>query len=90
MAQQKRTQLGTMRLWVRSLASFSGLRSVSCGAGHRHGSDLVLLWLWLWCRPAAVAPIRSLAWEPPCATGAALKKQNKTKHFFYTRFKCVR
>ena len=29
---------------------------------------------WLWCRPAAVAPIRSLAWEPPYAVGAALKK----------------
>ena len=24
--------------------------------------------LWLWCRPAAVAPIRPLAWEPPYAT----------------------
>ena len=29
--------------------------------------------LWLWCRPAAVAPIRPLAWELPYATGAALK-----------------
>ena len=39
--------------------------------------------LWLWCRPAAVAPTRTLAWEPPYATSAALKgqktKQNKTK-----------
>ena len=34
--------------------------------------------LWLWCRPAAVAPIPFLAWEPPYATGAALKtKTNK-------------
>ena len=35
--------------------------------------------LWLWCRPAATAPIRPLAWEPPCAAGAALeeaKRQN--------------
>ena len=31
--------------------------------------------LWLWCRPAAVAPIRPLAWEPPYASGAALKRQ---------------
>ena len=31
--------------------------------------------LWLWCRPAAVAPIRPLAWEPPYAVGAALKRQ---------------
>ena len=29
-------------------------------------------------RPAAVAPIQPLAWEPPCAMGAALKtKKNK-------------
>ena len=35
--------------------------------------------LWLWCGPAATAPIRSLAWEPPYAAGAALKKK-KTKN----------
>ena len=36
--------------------------------------------LWLWCRPAASAPIRPLAWEPPYATGATLKKKKqKTK-----------
>ena len=28
--------------------------------------------LWLWCRLAAVAPIRPLAWEPPCAAGVTL------------------
>ena len=50
--------------------------AVSCGVGHRRGSDLVLLWLR--CRPAAAAPIGPLAWEPPCAAGAALKRQ-KTK-----------
>ena len=33
--------------------------------------------LWLWCRPAAVAPIQPLAWEPPCAVGAAPKRQKK-------------
>ena len=31
----------------------------------------------LWCRPAAVALIRPLAWEPPNAAGAALKRQDK-------------
>ena len=31
----------------------------------------------LWCRPAAIAPIRPLAWEPPCAAGAALEKTKK-------------
>ena len=38
--------------------------------------------LWLWCRPAAAAPVWSLAWELPYATGVALKskKQNKTKN----------
>ena len=35
--------------------------------------------LWLWCRPAAVAPIRPLAREPPYAEGAALKRQKKKK-----------
>ena len=51
---------------------------MSCGVGHRCGSDLTLLWLWY--RLAAVALIRPLAWEPPYAMGEALKsKQNKTK-----------
>ena len=44
--------------------------------------------LWLWHRPAAVALIQPLAWEPPYVADAALKrqkdqkrktKQNKTK-----------
>ena len=35
--------------------------------------------LWLWCRPAATAPIRPLAWDPPYAAGAALKRQKKKK-----------
>ena len=38
-------------------------------------AGLGLALLWLWCRPAATAPIRPLAWEPPYATGAALKRQ---------------
>ena len=49
---------------------------MSCGVGRRCGSDLALLWLWL--RLAAIALIRPLAWEPPFASGAALKRQ-KTK-----------
>ena len=47
------------------------------GAGRRHGSDPELLWLWLW--PAATAPIGPLAWEPPYAEGAALKRQKKRR-----------
>ena len=35
--------------------------------------DLMLPWLW--CRPAAAALIRPLAWELPCATGAAVKEK---------------
>ena len=67
-----------MRTRVRSLASLGGLRiwrcvAVSCGVGHRHGSDPV--WLWLWCRLAAAAPTGPLAWEPPYAVGSALKRQ---------------
>ena len=46
---------------------------MSCGVGHRCGSDLALLWLW--CRQAAVAPIQPLAWEPPYAAGMALKRK---------------
>ena len=33
----------------------------------------------LWCRPAATAPIQSLAWEPPYAMGAALNRPKKEK-----------
>ena len=49
----------------------------SCGVGHRHDSDLALLWLWH--RLAAMAPIRPLAWEPPFAAGEALKRQKPKK-----------
>ena len=80
MAQQKRFQLGTKRLWVRSLALLSGLRSsiaMSCGVGWRWGSDSTLLWLWH--RPAATALIGPLAWEPPYAAGVALKSKKKKK-----------
>ena len=52
---------------------------MSCGVGHRRGSDLALLWLWR--RLAAMASIGPLAWEPPYAVGAALKRQ-KTKYMY--------
>ena len=44
---------------------------MSCGVGHRCGSDLV----WLWRRAAATVLILPLAWEPPHATSATLKRQ---------------
>ena len=43
------------------------------------------LWLWLWRRllataaTAAIALIRPLAWEPPYALGAALKRRKDKK-----------
>ena len=58
--------------WVKDLGI-----AMSCGVGRRHGSDPALLWLW--CRPAAVAPIGSLAWEPPYASSMALKSIKKNK-----------
>ena len=48
---------------------------MSYGIGQRDSSDLALLWLWY--RPTAVALIQSLAWEPPHATSAALKRQKE-------------
>ena len=50
---------------------------MSCAVGHRHSSDPALLWLWY--RPVAVAPIRTLAWEPPYAVGVALEKAKRQK-----------
>ena len=63
--------------WPHSVGWGSGV-AMGCGVGHRHGSDLALLWLWH--RPVATAPIGPLAWEPPCAAGAALKRQKKKKN----------
>ena len=59
--------------------------AVSCGVGHRRGSDPALLWLWH--RLVATAPIRPLAWELPYAVGCGrgprngkkTKKKTKTK-----------
>ena len=65
-----------MKLWVRSLALLSGLKTRHC---HE-----------LWCRSqvrlgsrvavavaGSYAPISPLAWEPPYATGAALKSKKQ-------------
>ena len=50
---------------------------MSCGVGCRCGSDPVLLWLWHgW---ATAAPVGSLAWEPPSASGAAQEKAKRQK-----------
>ena len=66
-AQQKWTQLESMRMQVQSLASLSGLRTWLCYEQ--------------WCKSqmwlgscVAVAPIRPLGWEFPYAAPAVLKK----------------
>ena len=51
--------------------------AMNYGIGCRCGSDPELLWLWY--RLAAIALIRFLAWELPCAAGAGPKKQKKKK-----------
>ena len=51
--------------------------AMSSGVGHRHSSDLALLWL---ChKPAAAAPIGPLVWELPYAACAALKSKKRKK-----------
>ena len=50
---------------------------MSCGVGHRRGSDPALLWLWR--SLAATALIGPLAWEPPYATRSSpIKGKKKT------------
>ena len=69
---------------------------VSCGIGCRHGSDPELLCLWR--RLVATALTGPLAWEPPCATGAALekakththKKKGLHMHFQVTPIGCIK
>ena len=50
---------------------------MSCGIGRNQDWDPELLWLW--CRLTATVPIQPLGWEPPYATGSALKRQKKKK-----------
>jgi len=62
---------------------------------HSMGWDLVLLWALVWvadnarivcgcgvCTLVATALTGPLAWEPPNATGVALKSKNKNKEEF--------
>ena len=72
--------------WPRSVGQGTSV-AVSCGVGCRCGLDPALPWLW--CRPAAVAPIQSLAWEPPCAVGEAPKSKKKKKYIRVCVCVCV-
>ena len=95
MAQQSQTWLVSMRTWVRSLISLSGLRIRHCSelwcrpaamapiwppaCGIGRGRGSDLALLWLWCRPVATAQIKPLVWDSPYATDAALKRQKDKK-----------
>ena len=69
-----------MRLQVRSLASLIGLRIWRCHeVWSRSQTQLRSGIAVAWRRPAATALIGPLAWEPPYASGVALKKCKKTK-----------
>ena len=48
---------------------------MSCGVGHRHSSELVLLWLW--SRPVATTPIRPLSLGTSIYHGCSPKKKDK-------------
>ena len=54
---------------------------MSCGVGHRSGSDPVLLWLWYGL--AATALTGPQAWELPYAAGAPLKSKEKKNCIFF-------
>ena len=80
MAQWKKIWLVSMWTEVPSVAFLSRLRILCClelCVSPRHGSDLALLWLWH--RSEDTAPIRPLAWKPPYAVDAGLKRQKKKK-----------
>lgn len=69
-----------------SPASLSGLRIWHCHellCRSQTWQELVLLWLWH--RPADAAPMRTLVWELPYASDAALKSKKKKR--FNRRFK---
>ena len=42
--------------------------------------------IWLWLRPAAVALIRPLAWDPPYVKNVVLKSKKKKKKLCLFRF----
>ena len=82
-AQWKQIHLGTVRLWVRSLASLSGLRICRCRE-LRYRSQV-----WLRSHVACgsgvgqqLQLIRPLAWEPLYAMSVALRKDKRKKNIY--------
>ena len=79
-AEHRQIRLVPTRMRAQSLASLSGSGIWHCcELWCRSQTHLDLALLWLWHRPAAVAPIRPLAWELPYPAGAALKKKKKKR-----------
>ena len=65
-------------MWVQSLALLNGLRIQHCRKCQQRSQMWLGSWVvWLGCRPAAAAPMWSLACELPHAVGAALKRKKK-------------
>ena len=78
--QQKGIQLGTRKLWVRSLALLNGLRILHyCELWYRSqmwlGSGISVTVV----RSAASSLIRPLPWGSPCTASMALKGQKRKK-----------
>ena len=73
MAQQKWVQLGTMRLWVPSLASLRGLMIWHC----RELWCRLQMWLWRW--PAAVALMRPPSLGPSICLRCSPERQKRQK-----------
>ena len=75
---QLRTGVVTVRLWVPSLASLSGLRipcccKLLCKSQMWLGSSVAVTVTWA----APVAPIPPLAWELPYAAVATLRRRKR-------------
>ena len=58
---------------------------MSCGVGHRYGSNLALLRLWH--RLAATGLIRPLAWEPPMQWVGPKKTEKTIKKIIKAKYK---
>ena len=66
---------------IKGRSSRSGAEEMNPTRNHEVAGSIPSLnqWVkdlaWLWHRPVATAPIGPSAWEPPYATGVALKRQ---------------